>query len=443
MRGVIAPPAANQHSDALIVGAGPAGSSLAWRLASAGARVLLIDATAFPRSKPCGDALSPGATPFLREMGVVRSLRDAGAHSLRGWRIQAPSGRWFEGRFAAPRTGVPRLAFAVPRSELDSLLLDAALRAGVHFLPSARAFDLVTAEDGRALGVRVRLGDGSARELRARLVVGADGLRSVVARRLGGVRRGNRARLAIVGRFEGTRVDGRLGVMHVSGEGCLGMAPLGGGRCNITVVVPMAAAGRVSTNRWGFYRERLRRYAVWGKVSDGKLSERLQITGPFEVSPRRVVGPGALLVGDAAGYFDPFTGQGIYRALYTAQLAAPRCSAPWSNLPKRAPGSHATKSSCAACSARADGRSAWSMRSSRDPLSSTLPPVSWPPIPGWRTCSSTLQGTGSPRPHYWIRGACGGGRGIEPRGRQPRHSPRVRSVTPSVGRGVEGSHAHV
>jgi flavin-dependent dehydrogenase len=111
--------------------------------------------------------------------------------------------------------------------------------------------------------------------------------------------------------------------MHVSEEGCLGMAPLGGGRCNITVVVPMAAAGRVSTNRWGFYRERLRRYAVWGKVSDGKLSERLQITGPFEVSPRRVVGPGALLVGDAAGYFDPFTGQGIYRALYTARLAAP------------------------------------------------------------------------------------------------------------------------
>ncbi|MCH6552282.1 MAG: fumarylacetoacetate hydrolase family protein [Planctomycetes bacterium] len=83
--------------------------------------------------------------------------------------------------------------------------------------------------------------------------------------------------------------------MHVSGEGCLGMAPLGGGRCNITVVVPMAAAGRVSTNRWGFYRERLRRYAVWGKVSDGKLSERLQITGPFEVSPRRVVGPGGTL----------------------------------------------------------------------------------------------------------------------------------------------------
>jgi flavin-dependent dehydrogenase len=344
---------------------------VALRLARAGVGVTLLDAASFPRSKPCGDCLSPGATPLLRELGVAHRLDAAGAGRVGGWRMRTPGGTWFGGRFdgaafeageggggddrdrgdgrdgegpspgahepgppaAPPAATPPATGYALPREELDALLLEAAAEAGARIRERVRVTGLLR-RDGRVCGVRARDRRGREEDLPARVVVGADGLRSLVARRLGGVERGPRPRLALVGRFRGVApppADVRSptpgatappGEMRLGGDGCLGMAPLGLDRWNVTLVVPADRASAVSRDRDRFFRERLGAYGVRDRFRDAEAVGPLEITGPFRVRPRRTAAPGALLVGDAAGYFDPLTGQGIYRALATARAAA-------------------------------------------------------------------------------------------------------------------------
>lgn len=337
--------------EVLVVGAGPAGSTLALRLAREGVAVTLLDAATFPRSKPCGDCLSPGASPLLEELGLLERI-EARAGGLGGWWMSSARGTAAVGRFGSerrgrsggarangggspPRKGVaaPGRGLALPRRELDALLLRAALEAGAELREGHRVFGLLR-RDERVVGVRARDPAGGERELRAELVVGADGLRSVVARRLGGVERGRREKLALVGRFAGVAPpapstagrrsigDAPLGEMRFGRDGCLGLAPVGRGRWNVTLVVPLDAGGRIGADRRRFFRDALEAYGVAGRFSGAEAIEELEITGPFEVTPRRRTAPGVLLAGDAAGYFDPLTGQGIQRALETARAAA-------------------------------------------------------------------------------------------------------------------------
>ncbi len=310
--------------DVVVVGAGPAGSSLAARLARRGADVVLVDERVFPRSKPCGDCVSPGAHPLLAELGVLESLRRAGAGALDGWRLRAPDGRWFQGRFGEGMGQRKARGLAMPRRELDAALLEAALLAGAAVRQGTRVVDLL--RDGeRVTGVRLRDGEGRESAQRARLVAGADGLRSTVSRRLGPVHAGRRRRLALVARYvDGPSAGGPpvLGEMRLSAEGCAGFAPIGEGRWNVTVVVPAARAPEISENREAFLASRLEAYGLGPRLEGARREGEIEVTGPFELRPRRATAPGAFLLGDAAGYFDPFTGQGIYRALVTGRLGA-------------------------------------------------------------------------------------------------------------------------
>lgn len=312
---------ADRDAEVAVVGGGPAGSSLALRLARSGVDVTLVDARSFPRSKPCGDCLSPGATPLLRELGVLSELEERGPGRLTGWRVRSPGGTWFAGRFDPGRGRGPAAGLSLPRRELDASLLSAARRAGARHLRRTRALGLLR-HGGRARGLRIRDGRGRERELRARFVAGADGLRSTVARALGSVRRGRRRRIALVRRVRASVGPGRTGELRLGSDGVLGLAPTGRRRYNLTLVVPRSEAPEISRSRQSYFLRRLREYGL-GEWSQGAvpLSE-IEITGPFEMKPERLTLPGALLVGDAAGYFDPLTGQGIFRALATARLAA-------------------------------------------------------------------------------------------------------------------------
>lgn len=312
--------------DAVVVGAGPAGSVTALLLARAGASVLLLDRARFPRDKACSEYLSPATSAVLARLGdgVLEAVAGSAHAKLYGMKVVAPSGAAMVGRFDT-------YSFALPRTAFDAILLGAAARAGAVVHQSSTVEDLVR-DRGRVAGVVVRTGNpkglpdgrGQRATCTARVVIGADGLRSVVARRLGLVRTSPPRRIAFSAHVADVAgVDG-VGELHVGPHGYVGLGPIGGGVTTVALVVPVAAirrGGGVDFRR-GFFDQLARFPGLAGRFDRARLVREVLVTGPFASWARRSVVAGALLVGDAADFFDPFTGQGIYAALRGAELAA-------------------------------------------------------------------------------------------------------------------------
>src|SRR5262245_47821316 len=194
--------------DVLVVGGGPAGTSTAVALAKRGVAVTVVDHARFPRSKPCAEYLSPEASRILDAMGALRLVEDTGAAQLSGVVVRAPNGSLIRGEFLSSHGYRPfrERGLSVQREVLDAILIARARASGVHVHEETRATNLLI-EGGRVTGAMLRDAAGRPRAVTARVVVGADGLHSLVARRLGVSRRSRwPRRLALVTHFEG--VDG-------------------------------------------------------------------------------------------------------------------------------------------------------------------------------------------------------------------------------------------
>jgi geranylgeranyl reductase family protein len=304
--------------DAVVVGGGPAGSALSILLRQQGRSVLLLDEARFPRDKVCGESVSPGAWRLLDALGAAPALRALDPHPLRGMALRAPDGTVFQGDYR----GVVSPGFALPRRQLDHVLLECARAAGVEVREAARVTGLLQ-QDGVVRGVACENGSGPER-IPARLVAGADGRRSVVARKLGLLREHPVLRkFAVRGHWEGMAGLTERGEMHVGAGGYCGIAPLSRSRANVAFVLDaremQAAGGRLAD----FYRTTLGRWPqVAERLAAARLLEPPRAVGPLALVARRVSAPGALLVGDAAGFYDPFTGEGVTLALRSAELAA-------------------------------------------------------------------------------------------------------------------------
>lgn len=301
--------------DVVIVGAGPAGSATALLLARAGRSVTLIDQHAFPRGKACGDCISPGANPILARLGVLDTVLSAAPARLRGWRLAAAD-RAFGAGFDESTYSI-----AMPRRQFDVILLDAARAAGANVITGARVDDVVRDHTGQVTGVTAVL-HGRRKTLAAGLTVGADGLRSRVARRLDAHARLPRLRkLSLTAHLE-ANVDDR-GEMFVRAGMCLGVARVtaDGSLCNVTVVVS-AGHRPPARARHELLQVLLREFGRSDLARQVSSKTEIFASGPFDWPTRRVLFAGAALVGDAAGYFDPFTGQGVFQALDGAELLA-------------------------------------------------------------------------------------------------------------------------
>ena len=309
--------------DVLVVGAGPAGSAAAALLARAGYAVAAVDRAAFPRDKACSEYMSPETDRLLDRFGVVPALEAAGEASIQGTVVTAAHGSRLHGRFAL--AGPPPFrptGLSVSRRVLDHALVGAARGAGAAVLERTAGAERVY-DRGAVAGAVLRDAAGAHRVVRARLTLGADGLRSLVARRIGRRRLGRPRRLAFVAHLDGVAGMGDSAELHVGRGAYAGLNPIGGGRTNVALVVAAELAAEARGRAEEFFLETLRRFpGVHERVSRGTLARPVLATGPFAAWSGRVVADGAALVGDAADFFDPFTGEGIYSALRGATLLA-------------------------------------------------------------------------------------------------------------------------
>lgn len=303
--------------DVLVVGAGPAGSALAGALARLGRDVLMVEASAHPRPKACAEYASPRIAEELRRLGLPDAAWRDDALALDGMRVirngTAVDVRYRDGQGDRNAWGLDRLAF-------DAALARHAVSNGARLLEHA-TFEGVRWQAGRVAGGRIRTPDGPA-EVAGRVLIGADGAHSRVARELG-VERAVRAprRLGLVAHYEGVADLIDHGEMHVGPGFYVGLAPLGGGRLNVGMALPMDGASRQPA-RQRFEAAIAAIPAVARRLEGKRRLTPIRGASPIGHRVARAAGPGWMLIGDAAGFIDPFTGEGIYRALRSARAAA-------------------------------------------------------------------------------------------------------------------------
>jgi flavin-dependent dehydrogenase len=315
-------------AEVIVVGGGPAGASTAHFLAREGVDVLVLDRAKFPRDKTCAEYLSPQASRILSDMNVLDEIERASPAHLAGMRIRSPDGHCADGEFSSTHGFRPfrEYGLAVRRTILDAIVLNGARATGARVEELTRVTDVTRDQTGRVSGVTVIGTDGKSRSLTSRIVGGADGLRSVVGKRLGLTHTSRLfpKRLALVTHYRKVRNVGSLGEMHVDHQGYFGIVDVGGGLMNVAVVVPMARAREIGDGRNEFLEQWIAsRPHLAERFLGAERVEDVRATGPFATVSKPAWAPGAGLVGDAADFFDPFTGEGMYAALRGGEMIAP------------------------------------------------------------------------------------------------------------------------
>jgi geranylgeranyl reductase family protein len=321
-------------ADVIVVGAGPAGSTTAYHLAQAGVDVLLLEKTAFPREKVCGDGLTPRAVTALVSMGIDTSEQAGWLHNkgLRiiggGMRLELP---WPD------LASFPDYGLVRPRSDFDDLLARQAVKAGAVLRENTTVSGPVLDDrTGRITGVTTRAEDGTEVTYRAPLVVAADGNSSRLSLAMGLHKRDDRPMGVAVRtyytspRHDDDWLESWLELWDRGADGRERLLPGYGWIFGVGDGTSNVGLGILNTSTaWGKvdYKDLLRRWLdqtpeEWGYREENRTQPVRGAALPMGFNRQPHYTRGMLLVGDSGGMVNPFNGEGIAYAMESGQLAA-------------------------------------------------------------------------------------------------------------------------
>ncbi len=307
--------------DCIVIGGGPAGCAMALDLNQRGYDVALCDQAKFPRDKVCGEFISPGADPLLEGLGVLASIEANSPKRLKGVAISSYESEELGIDYPpSKKTGLRPSSLSVPRYQLDALLLERVRYAGVKVFEQHKVTNFIF-DNGCVAGVRGWDENKTSYKIRSRVVVDAGG-RNAFSLKKFGLKRESRynCKIAFSSHWQGVRLPEDYCYMHVSRPGYTGISSLGGGRANVVLVVDRSTLN--GENPEDFYHRVLMNNCRRSKMLEcGERVEPVRSVESLAFAVKPVPCGGLVLVGDAMGFIDPFTGEGIYLSLRSSQIA--------------------------------------------------------------------------------------------------------------------------
>jgi len=306
--------------DIVIIGGGPAGASAALFLEKKGYCIALLDQAVFPRDKVCGEFISPGADDIFSDLGVLESVNALNPTRLCGVALSAYESSYLQVDYPKTVDGRTMTSLSLERSMLDNLMINQVRNSNIQLMEGFKVTDLLF-DGANVCGVKGHDATKKRFSIKAKVVIDGGGRNSISLRRLN-LRRGSpgKGKIALAAHWEGVKGLGRYCYMHISPPGYTGIAPVGGNRANVVLVVDRNNLVGVNIDQF-FMRTVLGNRLRKRMLEDGAPVEQIRTVDSLAYSVKKTRCGGLLLVGDATGFIDPFTGEGIYLSLRSSQLA--------------------------------------------------------------------------------------------------------------------------
>jgi len=318
----------NNKFDIIIVGAGPGGSTAAIRAREYELSVLLIDKKKFPRDKVCGDALSGSSVNILRKLNLIDRLKELPHQIGDSVVFGAPNGEEIFIKFKHYDPTKVSYGYVVRRWDFDNFMKEVAREKGAVLLEEMNFTELLTDEiTGSATGIMAKGKDGQMHQFNASIVIGADGFGSKVASQIGSIEKSPEHFLAATrSYYKGVSGLSSAIELHFLKElkyGYFWIFPMANGFANVGLGIRKDDLNANENTLIELQEKVVNSERFRHRFKDAELDGKIKgWTLPIGSTWRKLISDGVMLIGDAAGLIDPFTGEGIGNAMTSGYLAS-------------------------------------------------------------------------------------------------------------------------